>query len=304
MKNISNYLAPIVALIVLLAIWEIFVYSSNIPIYILPAPTDIFLSLHSNLNDLLGSALITLRITIYAFVIAFFVSLFLAIVFSLSSILESSLYPITVIFQVTPVVAIAPLILIWVGLDNAELAILILSVIVAFFPMLANTNLGFKSVDQNLLDLFLLNGASKWQILSKLRIPFALPYILTGMKTSIGLALIGTVVAEFVAGTGSSKGLAWTIIESGNRLDISKLFAIEYKKRGFNNEELEIFIAHQSADIEHSEAQYDILERNLSKIDLSKIEKTVKRTFATSKAYEEMKLKFAGSDKPLNHFFN
>ena len=225
MKNISNYLAPIIALIVLLAIWEIFVYSSNIPIYILPAPTDIFLSLHSNLNDLLGSALITLRITIYAFVIAFFVSLFLAIVFSLSNILESSLYPITVIFQVTPVVAIAPLILIWVGLDNAELAILILSVIVAFFPMLANTNLGFKSVDQNLLDLFLLNGASKWQILSKLRIPFALPYILTGMKTSIGLALIGTVVAEFVAGTGSSKGLAWTIIESGNRLDISKLFA-------------------------------------------------------------------------------
>ena len=129
MKNISNYLAPIIALIALLAIWEIFVYSSNIPIYILPAPTDIFLSLHSNLNDLLGSALITLRITIYAFVIAFFVSLFLAIVFSLSNILESSLYPITVIFQVTPVVAIAPLILIWVGLDNAELAILILSVI-------------------------------------------------------------------------------------------------------------------------------------------------------------------------------
>ena len=136
MKNISNYLAPIIALIVLLAIWEIFVYSSSIPIYILPAPTDIFLSLQSNFNDLMGSALVTLRITIYAFVIAFFVSLFLAIVFSLSNILESSLYPITVIFQVTPVVAIAPLILIWVGLDNAELAILILSVIVAFFPML------------------------------------------------------------------------------------------------------------------------------------------------------------------------
>jgi len=108
LKNISNYLAPIIALIVLLAIWEIFVYSSSIPIYILPAPTDIFLSLQRNFNDLMGSALVTLRITIYAFVIAFFVSLFLAIVFSLSNILESSLYPITVIFQVTPVVAIAP----------------------------------------------------------------------------------------------------------------------------------------------------------------------------------------------------
>ena len=125
----------------------------------------------------------------------------------------------------TPVVAIAPLIIIWVGLDNAQIAILILSVIVAFFPVLANTNLGFRSVDNNLRELFIINRASKWQILTKLNLPFAIPYILTGMKTSIGLALIGTVVAEFVAGTGSSTGLSWIIIESGNRLDIAKLFA-------------------------------------------------------------------------------
>ena len=133
--------------------------------------------------------------------------------------------PITVIFQVTPVVAIAPLILIWVGLDNAQTAILILSVIVAFFPVLANTNLGFRSVDQNLKELFIINKASKWETLTKLSLPFATPFILTGMKTSIGLALIGAVVAEFVAGTGTSTGLSWIIIESGNRLDISKLFS-------------------------------------------------------------------------------
>ena len=139
--------------------------------------------------------------------------------------MEVSLYPITVIFQVTPVVAIAPLIIIWVGLDNVETAILILSVIVAFFPVLANTNLGFRSVDKNLRELFIINRASKWQTLTKLNLPFAIPYILTGMKTSIGLALIGTVVAEFVAGTGSSTGLSWIIIESGNRLDIAKLFS-------------------------------------------------------------------------------
>ena len=91
--------------------------------------------------------------------------------------------------------------------------------------MLANTNLGFRSVDKNLRELFIINKASKWQTLTKLNIPFAIPYILTGMKTSIGLALIGTVVAEFVAGTGSSTGLSWIIIESGNRLDIAKLFS-------------------------------------------------------------------------------
>ena len=184
-----------------------------------------FLSLNDNLSELLLATLNTLKITLFAFLIATLIAIGLAIIFSLSKILEISLYPITVIFQVTPVVAIAPLVIIWVGLDNAEIAILILSVIVAFFPVLANTNLGFRSVDKNLKELFLINRASKWQTLTKLNLPYATPYILTGMKTSIGLALIGTVVAEFVAGTGSSAGLSWIIIESGNRLDIAKLFS-------------------------------------------------------------------------------
>ena len=140
-------------------------------------------------------------------------------------IIELSLYPIAVIFQVTPVVAIAPLILIWVGLDNAEYAILILAVIVAFFPVLANTNLGIRSVEKNLSELFSLYEATRFKRLFKLQLPYALPFILTGMKTSIGLALIGAVVAEFVAGSGTSTGLAWRIIEAGNRLDVPKLFA-------------------------------------------------------------------------------
>ena len=142
-----------------------------------------------------------------------------------SKIIELSLYPIAVVFQVTPVVAIAPLILIWVGLDNAEYAILILAVIVAFFPVLANTNLGIRSVEKNLGELFSLYEANRFQRLFKLQLPYALPFILTGMKTSIGLALIGSVVAEFVAGSGTSTGLAWRIIEAGNRLDVPKLFA-------------------------------------------------------------------------------
>ena len=147
------------------------------------------------------------------------------IITPLSKIIELSLYPIAVIFQVTPVVAIAPLILIWVGLDNAEYAILILAIIVAFFPVLANTNLGIRSVEKNLSELFSLYEATRFKRLFKLQLPYALPFILTGMKTSIGLALIGAVVAEFVAGSGTSTGLAWRIIEAGNRLDVPKLFA-------------------------------------------------------------------------------
>ena len=225
MNKLSTYFSPIVALIIIFIIWEFLVNLFSIQLYILPAPTDIFLSLNDNLSELLLATLNTLKITLFAFLIATLIAIGLAIIFSLSKILEISLYPITVIFQVTPVVAIAPLVIIWVGLDNAEIAILILSVIVAFFPVLANTNLGFRSVDKNLKELFLINRASKWQTLTKLNLPYATPYILTGMKTSIGLALIGAVVAEFVAGTGSSAGLSWIIIESGNRLDIAKLFS-------------------------------------------------------------------------------
>ncbi|MBN44564.1 MAG: ABC transporter permease [Rhodobiaceae bacterium] len=224
-KRYLSFLAPIISFLLLLCVWEITVNSQNIPKYILPAPTDIFASLLLNYSDLLRSTFITFRITFFAFMIASLLAIFIAILFSQSKIIELSLYPIAVIFQVTPVVAIAPLILIWVGLDNAEYAILILAVIVAFFPVLANANLGIRSVEKNLSELFSLYEANRLQRLFKLQLPYALPFILTGMKTSIGLALIGSVVAEFVAGSGTSTGLAWRIIEAGNRLDVPKLFA-------------------------------------------------------------------------------
>ena len=225
MSRYLSYIAPLLTFVILLSLWEFLVILNKIPLYILPAPSDIISSLVVNYKDLFSSAFVTLRITIIAFIIASFLAIFLAILFSQSKIIELSLYPIAVIFQVTPVVAIAPLILIWVGFDNAEYAILILAIIVAFFPVLANANLGIKSVNNNLHELFSLYGTSRYQRLIKLQIPFALPFILTGMKTSIGLSLIGTVVAEFVAGSGTSTGLAWRIIEAGNRLDVAKLFA-------------------------------------------------------------------------------
>ncbi len=145
--------------------------------------------------------------------------------FSQSKLIETALYPYAVVLQVTPVVAIAPLILIWVGFDHIDLALLILAWIVAFFPILSNTTLGLRSADHNLIDLFRLYGASRWQILARLQLPTAMPYLLGAMKVSGGLALIGAVVAEFVAGSGTATGLAWRIVEAGNRLQIAKMFA-------------------------------------------------------------------------------
>ena len=179
MYRYLSFIAPLLTFLVLLIFWEFLVNYNKVPLYILPAPSDIFLSLIINYKDLFSSAFITLRITLFAFSIASSLAILLAILFSQSKLIELSLYPIAVIFQVTPVVAIAPLILIWVGFDNAEYAILILATIVAFFPVLANTNLGIKSVNENLHELFSLYGAGRYQRLVKLQIPFALPFILT-----------------------------------------------------------------------------------------------------------------------------
>jgi NitT/TauT family transport system permease protein len=167
----------------------------------------------------------TLRITLLAFLLAVITGVALAIAFSQSRIVEMALYPYAVILQVTPVVAIAPLIIIWVGFERINLALLILAWIVAFFPILSSTTLGLRSADHNLVDLFRLYGATPWQILTRLRLPSALPYLLNGMKTSGGLALIGTVVAEYGAGSGTATGLAWRIVEAGNRLQIARMFA-------------------------------------------------------------------------------
>jgi NitT/TauT family transport system permease protein len=148
----------------------------------------------------------------------------IALGFSLSRLVEISFFPYAVILQVTPIVAIAPLIIIWV--HTAFLALLTCAWIVAFFPIVSNTTVGLNSADRNLLALFRLYGASPGQVLCYLRVPTALPYFLAGLRISGGLALIGAVVAEFVAGTGGAEtGLAYRILEAGYRLAIPRLFA-------------------------------------------------------------------------------
>lgn len=224
-SRLLRILIPALVGIGFLLLWEFLVRYFGIAEFVLPAPSQIAASLVDNFSSLMNSLWVTLSITITAFFLAVVGGVGLAILFSQSRLIEMALFPYAVILQVTPVVAIAPLILIWVGFDRVHLALLILAWIVAFFPILSNTTLGLRSADHNLRDLFRLYGASRRQVLSELLLPSALPYILAGMKISGGLALIGAVVAEFVAGSGTSTGLAWRIIEAGNRLEISKMFA-------------------------------------------------------------------------------
>jgi len=216
--------APLAVGVALLAVWEAVVRVEGIPHYILPGPLLIAETLWTDGPSLLGSLMVTLRITLAALAAAAILGSAIALLFSLSRILELSLFPYAVILQVTPIVAIAPLIIIWVR--EPFLALLVCAWIVAFFPVVANTTVGLNSADRNLLALFRLYGASPGQTLRYLRLPTALPYFLAGLRISGGLALIGAVVAEFVAGTGGAEtGLAFRILEAGYRLAIPRLFA-------------------------------------------------------------------------------
>ena len=220
-----KFLLPLFVGSALLVFWEWIVGFLGVPIFVLPPPSQIAFALIENFTSLIGALIVTLSITGFAYFWALVGGVSLAILFTRSRFIEMSLAPYVVILQVTPVVAIAPLILIWVGFENTNQAMVIIAWIVAFFPILTNTLQGIRSVDGSLHQLLQLSGAKWWQILIYLELPAALPSILTGAKISGGLALIGAVVAEFVAGSGTSTGLAWRIIEAGNRLEIATMFA-------------------------------------------------------------------------------
>ena len=220
-----KFLLPLFLGSALLVFWEWVVGFLGVPIFVLPPPSQIAFSLINNFTSLMGALIVTLSITGFAYFWALVGGVSLAILFTRSRFIEMSLAPYVVTLQVTPVVAIAPLILIWVGYENTNQAMIIIAWIVAFIPLLNNTLQGIRSVDGSLHQLLQLSGAKWWQVLIYLELPAALPSILTGAKISGGLALIGAVVAEFVAGSGTSTGLAWRIIEAGNRLEIAPMFA-------------------------------------------------------------------------------
>jgi NitT/TauT family transport system permease protein len=223
-ERVLRVAAPVAVGLIILIGWEWVVRWNAIPPYILPGPLLIAESLWRDGPSLMLSLLVTLRITAVALLAAVVLGAAIAILFAQSRLLELSLFPYAVILQVTPIVSIAPLIIIWV--NDTFLALLVCAWIVAFFPVVANTTLGLTSADRNLVALFRLYGATRWQSLRYLRMPSALPYFLGGVRISGGLALIGAVVAEFVAGTGGTEtGLASRILEAGYRLEIPRLFA-------------------------------------------------------------------------------
>lgn len=217
-------LPPLILGVQILVGWEALVRLAGIPSYILPGPWTIARTLVDDWQTLLASWWITMSIAVAALAAAVLLGVGLAVLFSASKWVERSFFPYAVILQVTPIVAIAPLIIVWV--NDLRLSLLICAWIVAFFPILSNTTLGLNSADRNLVDLFRLYRASGWQRLVHLRLPSALPYFLAGLKISGGLSLIGAVVAEFVAGTGGAQsGLAWRILESGYQLKVPRMFA-------------------------------------------------------------------------------
>ncbi len=218
-------LLPALVGLCVLGTWEWSVRHWDVPLFVLPPPSAIAVSLMDDLPSLLGSLVFTLKITIGAFLLASAAGVALAVLFAHSRLAERALMPYAVVIQVTPVVAIAPLIILWTGLDNAWAALFILATLVAFFPVLSSSLLGFRSVDRGLRNLFRLYGATRWQLFWRLELPSALPHMLGGMKVAGGLALIGAIVAEFVAGSGTATGLAWRIVESGNRLNMPRMFA-------------------------------------------------------------------------------
>ena len=214
---------PVLMLALVLLAWDVVVRTFAIPPYVLPGPGLVLNTLIADGGLLWQSLLVTLTTTFEGFLLAAIGGIGLAVLFSQSRLIEYSLYPYAVILQVTPIVAIAPLLLIYLP---QPLAVLACAWIVAFFPVLANTTLGLQSVDHNLLALFDLYKASRWQLLWNLKLPSALPQMLAGLRIAGGLSLIGAVVAEIAAGSaGAGTGLAYRIAESGYRLNIPRMFA-------------------------------------------------------------------------------
>ena len=221
--RLVRILLPVVVLAIGVAAWEAVVRANEIPPYVLPGPGAVFRTLVNDWPVLSRSLLTTLQTTLEGFVAAAIGGMALALLFNQSKWLEYSLFPYAVILQVTPVIAIAPLLLIYLP---QQTAVIVCAWIVGFFPVLSNTTLGLNSVDRNLAGLFQLYGASRLQTLRLLKLPAALPYILGGLRIAGGLSLIGAVVAEIAAGSaGAGSGLAYRIAESGYRLNIPRMFA-------------------------------------------------------------------------------
>lgn len=222
--RVQRVVYPALVGLVLVAIWQVAVTALELPPYLVPSPLLMMQTLVTDWVPLGNALLVTLKITLLSFAVATVAGVLISFLFVQSKRIETALFPYAVLLQVTPIVAVAPLIIIWVR--NPTGAMTICAALVALFPIISNTTLGLRSVDPDLQAYFRLNRATRWQQLVRLRIPSALPYFFGGLRISSGLALIGAVVAEFVAGTGGSgAGLAYQILQAGFQLNIPRMFA-------------------------------------------------------------------------------
>jgi len=223
-ERVLSIAIPVFMVLLAIAAWQTHIVVNQVPRYIMPAPLDVVTALYTDWGTLAPSLLVTLRITFMALVIALIGGVGLAIILVQSKWIELALFPFAVILQVTPMIAIAPLLIIY--MPDTQSALLTCAFVVAFFPILSNMVAGLKSVDHNLLNLFELYGASRWQTLIHLKLPSSLPYFAAGLRIGGGLALIAAVVAEFAAGSaGKGSGLAFRLLESGYRLNYPRLYA-------------------------------------------------------------------------------
>ena len=225
MTRLASFLAPWVLIAAILIVWQAACRLTHVQVVLLPAPTDIGGALAAGWFALLQSALNTLLMSMEAWLTAILIATPLAMLTALSPLIERALAPIAATLQVTPVVAIAPLFVIWAGLEHPERAITVLAAIVAFFPIFSGAVTGLAAADKDLERLFDLYGATRLQRLIHLRLPSAVPFWLEGAKVAVGLSIVGAVVAEFVAGSGASQGLAWRILESSHQLRTADMFA-------------------------------------------------------------------------------
>jgi NitT/TauT family transport system permease protein len=215
---------PALVGLILLLLWEGGARGFDVPEYLVPGPLRVAQALHEDFRLLMSSLWVTLSITAGAFVVATLVGTLIAVAFVQSRWVELSFFPYAVLLQVTPIAAIAPLIIIWVKAPTA--ALIVCATLIALFPIIANTTMGLRSVSPSLAAFFRMQGSSRWQTLWRLQVPSALPYWFAGLRISSGLSLVGAVVAEFVAGTGGQgAGLAYQILQSGYQLNIPRLFA-------------------------------------------------------------------------------
>lgn len=222
--RVQRVVYPALVGLLLMALWQGMVTALQLPPYLVPSPVLMFKTLMTDWVPLSLSLWVTVKITLISFGVATVAGVLISFLFVQSKLIETALFPYAVLLQVTPIVAVAPLIIIWV--KDPMGSMVICAALVALFPIISNTTLGLRSVEPDLQSYFKLNRATRWQTLVRLRIPSALPYFFGGLRISSGLALIGAVVAEFVAGTGGTgAGLAYQILQAGFQLNIPRMFA-------------------------------------------------------------------------------